>query len=336
MLTVLGRSHRTTRSAIPEATGSSSPSMSQGWTSSATAVRATLDVLELSNGRIPVPPNLTRTVIEIGCNGHNLAWDSPFGIRGVEGIKQHLPIAKQTHVLLVSFEPLLDKYTQYLSIQSGQLYAEEMLDKPDNRGRKELWSRVERPRPAGWSVPGRAIVLPFAVGMPEGTADFHVAQSDGCSSLLPMDANKHLDFRTPQKKWMVGFMQRFCGRSAAVRRVPVVSLGTILERWLPKRQIDYVRVDAQGYDLRVVLSAPPEALARVGAFELEITSSDLRTPYAGADLCPEVVGNMSRLGFRLIRKKDGTPLENVCQAKGLHSSVVFFRDPSKMSGGEDH
>ena len=88
-------------------------------------------------------------------------------------------------------------------------------------------------------------------------------------------------------------MRKLCGRGAAVRRVPVVSLGTILDRWLPDRTIEFLRVDAQGYDLRVILSAPPRALARVRALELEMTSSDLKLPYAGADSCPEVVGNLS-------------------------------------------
>ena len=288
-----------------------------GWTSTATAVRATLDVMELSNGRIPVPANLTGTMIEIGCNGHNLAWDTPFGVKGIDGIEQHLPISQQSHVFLISFEPLLDKYAQYLSIQSGQLHEQEMRD-------NTLWNRVEQPNPAGWSVPGRAIVLPFAVGAPEGTADFHVAQSDGCSSLLPMDVERNLDFRARGRNWMVGFMKRLCGRSAAVRRVPVVSLGTVLERWLPDRPIDYLRVDAQGYDLRVIQSAPPKALARVQALELEVTSSDLRLPYGGADSCLEVVGNLSSLGFRP-RRKDGKPFDRACEAKGWHGSVVFVR-----------
>ena len=86
-----------------------------GWTSTATAVRATLDVMELSNGRIPVPANLTGTMIEIGCNGHNLAWDTPFGVKGIDGIEQHLPISQQLHVFLISFEPLLDKYAVLLA-----------------------------------------------------------------------------------------------------------------------------------------------------------------------------------------------------------------------------
>ena len=80
----------------------------------------------------------------------------------------------------------------------------------------------------------------------------------------------------------------------------------------------------EGYDLRVILSAPPRALARVRVLELEMTSSDLKLPYAGADSCPEVVGNLSRLGFRP-RRKAGPFFDGVCGAKALHSSVVFVR-----------
>ena len=53
-----------------------------------------------------------------------------------------------------------------------------------------LRSRVEVPTTPGWSVPGRAIVLPYAIGSDEGFADFHVSRSDGCSSLLPIDYNE--------------------------------------------------------------------------------------------------------------------------------------------------
>ena len=95
---------------------------SAGWESTDTAVRASVDVLELSNGRISVPSNLSHTVIEIGCNGHNLAWDSAFDTKNVEGLKVGVPLSDQPKVLLVSFEPLLDKYANYLAIQSMPLH----------------------------------------------------------------------------------------------------------------------------------------------------------------------------------------------------------------------
>ena len=271
--------------------------LSEGWTNTGTAL-PTLTFL-LSNGQISVPSNLTHTVIEIGCNGHGLAWDTPFTVSGVDGIQFGVPLSKQPSVLLVSFEPLLDKYANYLALESVPKHIEQLHKPPSQLDQKRwqsaLWREIEQPPTLGWSVPGRAIVLPFAVGKAEGTATFHVSKSDGCSSLLPIDAAA-MQFKG-RRDWMKGFMQAACGQGAAVRRVPVVSLGTILDRWLPKRTIDYLKIDAQGYDLQVLLSASPQSLARVGALELEMTSSDLKLPYKGADSCDSTMGNPTALGF---------------------------------------
>ena len=305
--------------------------IAEGWTSTATNLRASLDVLELSDGQISVPPNLTHTVIEIGCNGHGLAWDSPFTVGGIDGISFGVPLSKQPNVLLVSFEPLLDKYANYLALEAVPKHITQLNKKPSKLDQKQwesaLWRQIEQPPALGWSVPGRAIVLPFAVGKAEGTATFHVSKSDGCSSLLPIDAAT-MKFNG-RHDWMKGFMEAACGQGAAERRVPVVSLGTILDRWLPGRRIDYLKIDAQGYDLQVLLSASPDSLARVGALELEVTSSDLKLPYKGADSCVETLGNLTALGFHAVSVDKATGkrsfLKNICRSTTFHGSTRFVR-----------
>ena len=147
------------------------------WSTSPTSVHAELQVLDLVNGRIPIPRSITAIVLEVGCNGHDLLWDKPLPIP-VPGIEPGVPIANQSHVLLVSFEPLLDKWALYLSKMKHAAIAKGVL-------------AIEHPSAPGWSVPGRAIVLPFAVGgPPDGDAELHVARSDGCSSLLRINASE--------------------------------------------------------------------------------------------------------------------------------------------------
>mmetsp|Transcript_11845 Transcript_11845/g.29325 ORF Transcript_11845/g.29325 Transcript_11845/m.29325 type:complete len:81 (-) Transcript_11845:1155-1397(-) len=77
-------------------------------TISPTAVYAPLQVLDLVAGQIPVPREITHIVLEIGCNGHNWLWNNILPVP-VPGIAANVPIANQSHVLLISFEPLLDK-----------------------------------------------------------------------------------------------------------------------------------------------------------------------------------------------------------------------------------
>ena len=158
--------------AVSEQTSRSMP-----WTSTQKAVHAQIQVLDLVNGHIPIPPKITHVVLEVGCNGHDLQWDKPLPIP-VPGIESGVPIVNQSHVLLISFEPLLDKYALYLSKMKHAAIAKGVL-------------AIEHPTSPGWSVPGRAIVLPFAVGgPPDADADLNVARSDGCSSLLRINASE--------------------------------------------------------------------------------------------------------------------------------------------------
>ena len=51
---------------------------------------------------------------------------------------------------------------------------------------------AKRAAPISWLEHSRARRRALAVGWPEGTANFHVAKSDGCS-LLPINATNHLE-----------------------------------------------------------------------------------------------------------------------------------------------
>ena len=270
-------------------------------------VRASLDLLELDGAQhFPVPDGITHIVVEIGCNGHGLLWNTPFG-KDIRGIRKGVGLSQEPHVLLVSFEPLLDKYATYLSIQNR-----------GSSGRDAITSASQTSPPIGWSVPGRAVVLPYAVGSSEDYADFHVAKTDGCSSMLPINNS--------MKKWSGDgsrFMSGVCGSEAATRRVPVISLRTILG-WFPNHKIAFVKIDAQGYDLHVALSAG-DAISRIEWLELEITGNKWHLPYVGAEKCSDVMAQLAAVGFIGSRNR---ALDNrLCNAT-FHGSMTFRQNAS--------
>ena len=234
---------------------------------SVSTLRAELDLLQLVDGKLPIPTGITHVVIEIGCSGFDRAWDSGINANSSIGIAPDIPISQQEHVLLLSFEPLLDKYARYLSIMPSASSGP-----------------MSKPARLGWSVPGRAIVLPYAVGEPEGFTEFHVHDNDGCSSLLAVE-------NTGQAVGPAG-----CFKERERRRVPVISMRTILE-WLPTSvRIAHAKIDAQGYDLRVAKSAG-DGLSRIESLTMEVTADTLHLPYSGADKCMDVVNYLQSVGF---------------------------------------
>ena len=267
-----------------------------GWRATQDGVHAEVQVLELHQGAIQIPDAITEIVVEIGANAHRWLWDEPLPV-ALPRIPLGKPLKNLSHVLLISFEPLLDKYAKYLSRQTVG----------------------EVPAAPGWSVPGRAIVLPFAVGSPEGDAQFNIGLMDGCSSMLPISQD---ELRGP---WagMDWFMWQGCAQVADTpRRVPVVSLDTVVNRWLRGRQVSFVKVDAQGYDLSVAQSGMASALRRITAMQLEITADHCHAGYVGGSRCTETVRGMASLGFDTKGNcSDARRFRN----KGCASDFIFFR-----------
>lgn len=233
-------------------------------------------------------------------------------------------------MLLVSFEPLLDKWAYYLSLHkhtAGLLPTSLHL-----RGRKG--ETMEDPPSLGWSAPNRAIVLPYAVGPSEdGYAEFQVARSDGCSSLLKLDPSsfkmanhsataRHRDVVKSERmaEWFRGECGTASESAKAARRVPIVRLQTILDEWLPGQRIAFVKIDAQGYDMHVAMSAG-DAISRIGAFELEVTGDRTHMPYKDAERCSDVMANMSARGFR---PSNGSWVLNACDNGTFHKPVTFY------------
>ena len=265
------------------------------WTATDTALVGNVHLLDLVNGSIPIPSNITNVVIEIGCNGHELQWNEPLDLQGLEappGILPNVRIRDQPNVLLLSFEPLLDKYAIYLSMLKSQ-GSEPKYNEVGEKKYNEWRLYMEQAPSVGWSVPGRAIVLPFAVGMPDGGADFHISLQDGCSSLGEIDpaSAKGEMAEMVRKGWG-------CGVLHSTRRVPMVSLETIVNRWLRHMpEVSYIKVDAQGFDLLVAQSVGAAA-PRVRLFKMEMTPDSSSLPTKGAVNCSGMVAGMQSLGYR--------------------------------------
>ena len=144
----------------------------------------------------------------------------------------------------VSVEPLLDKY---LRISSRWRH-----------GAGDGYQPLAR-------YHDRGLILPVALGdvgdQPQ-VRTLHVGTANaGCSSLREVDRHSN------RLKW--------CKRSAEAREVPVLSLRTLLS-WIhpPHREVEFLKVDAQGMDVDIVRSAG-SAISRVRS--PSISSSSPRT-----------------------------------------------------------
>jgi len=168
---------------------------------------------------------------------------------------------------LVSFEPLLHHYSALVA-------------------RKTKASMLQR---LG-SHSDRGLVLPLAVSPQEGFAELRIAGPfDGCASLLhEHSARQRWDCANPKY-------------STEVRRVPAVSLHTVLGSWLAWEEgggwpIDYLKVDAQGFDVEVVRSAGDE-LSRIMRVMLEVPRDGCERMYKGSLHCSEIIVAMKEMGF---------------------------------------
>ena len=169
---------------------------------------------------------------------------------------------------LISFEPLLDKYGTLLSRNSMH----------DHRS------------PLGHHHK-RGLVLPFAVAKRDGFATFHLDGTvDGCASLLNATGRRSIH----------GCASTGSG-DREERRVPTVSLRTVLGRWLAWEEgggwpVAYLKIDSQGMDVQVLESAG-ELMGRIQQVEMEVVRDTCPRMYEAAPSCSESVEAMARFGF---------------------------------------
>lgn len=210
---------------------------------------------------------------------------------------------------LVSFEPLLDKYAANLAGRSKAVM------------RTTLGHHHRR-----------GVILPFAVGPTQGVFDLQVSDIDGCSSLL--------NFTAPSQGKKSG--RPGCSVARERRRVPGITLRTVMG-WLPAgSEVDFVKSDIQGVDLLALKSAGDQ-LPRIRRVQMEAALGHHYND--GSPDCTTVVSEMGALGFRLASPVEidgfaplegafGTPLvyagsPTTCASTDKQEVDIFFirRDP---------
>tara|TARA_B110001452_G_scaffold261682_1_gene260758 strand:- start:369 stop:1397 length:1029 start_codon:yes stop_codon:yes gene_type:complete len=210
---------------------------------------------------------------------------------------------------VVSFEPLLDKYASNLAGRSKAVM------------RATLGHHHRR-----------GVILPFAVGPTQGVFDLQVSDIDGCSSLLNFTA-------PPQGKKSA---RPGCSVARERRRVPGVTLRTVMG-WLPAgSEVDFLKSDIQGMDLLALKSAGDQ-LPRIRRVQMEAALGHHYND--GSPDCTTVMAEMTTLGFRLASPVEidgfaplegafGTPLvyagsPTTCASTDKQEVDIFFirRDP---------
>ena len=234
--------------------------------------------------------------LEVGANNHELEREElePLLHDGPNGF-------------LLSFEPLLDKYSYLISFSSG--------GGAENNAAVNLGLQHRR-----------GMALPYAIGAHCGaevrTSVFHVTSLDGCSSLRAPS----LDFEKNQKagvsgmSWPSWVVER-CSHLQEERVVPCVPLSTVIGEWLGGRYMARMKIDAQGSDLDVIKSAG-EYLDRLLYVSMEVHSNLAAPIYHGQPPCEEVLVTMKRLGFVLA---DERRLGSACNMSRPESDLDFIR-----------
>lgn len=211
-------------------------------------------------GNLPEVPS--EFYLEVGSNSRNVMQDDT-----------KMKAAFARGAFLITFEPLIDKYAQLLTRYDG--------GQADHR--RQLGLQHEH-----------GLVLPFAVGC-SGSAAFHVAQVDGCSSVLPMRGSA---FGADPKsaKWPA-WVKDDCAKDLEQRTVPCVSLEQVIGDWLGGKDVAHIKIDAQGFDLNVVKSAGKH-VEKLKSVHMEVQCDSAAMIYVDQPNCTSVYTEMSRLGFQ--------------------------------------
>ncbi|CAK9013540.1 unnamed protein product [Durusdinium trenchii] len=234
--------------------------------------------------------------LEVGANNHELEREQ------LEPLLQDGP-----NGFLVSFEPLLDKYSYLISFSSG--------GGAENNAAVNLGLQHRR-----------GLALPYAIGDKcgaESTAVFHVTSLDGCSSLrapTPDFEKENQRAGISGMSWPRWVVER-CSNLQEERVVPCASLATVIGQWLAGRHIARMKIDAQGSDLDVLKSAGPY-LDRVLYVTMEVHSKLAAPIYHGQASCEEVLLTMKQLGFVLA---DSRRIRSACNMTMPESDLDFVR-----------
>jgi FkbM family methyltransferase len=161
-----------------------------------------------------------------------------------------------------------------------------------------------------WRVAGKAmgklrnfVVIPMAVAEEDGTSVFHVTKADEASSLLPFDAEG-------LSRWEGRELLRLESKV----QVPTIRLDTFMNL-MEIESVDYLKIDAQGADLKVLRSAGSR-LRDVQEIQLEVDISPVRL-YQGSPSFDDILQYLSGQGFSLADRE--------IQIEGCEENLTFIR-----------
>mmetsp|Transcript_61547 Transcript_61547/g.170650 ORF Transcript_61547/g.170650 Transcript_61547/m.170650 type:complete len:346 (-) Transcript_61547:42-1079(-) len=232
-------------------------------------------------------PGLHAQVLDLLPNG---TIPIPHGIRriflevGTNSIdtldEDELPLFPDAFV--VAFEPVLHQYASLLSrgARHSQL--------------RRLGEHHEH-----------GLLLPFAITPGGNSVELRIGgKDDSCASvLLPSGRRGPRDCANPNLP-------------QEVRTVPAVSLRTVLGSWLAWQSgggwpIDYLKIDAQGFDVEVLRSAG-ELLPRIRRVLLEVPADECEPLYVGSMHCSEIVAALAGLGYAAAYNRSCAQFLGVC------------------------
>lgn len=171
-----------------------------------------------------------------------------------------------------------------------------------------------------WTHPNFNL-LPFGVSLETGLKTFfeHSGETNPCNSFLQHNenylgttthtlkgdaVNEYYGKKKPGDKGWVAFRELRRGQAstkdAKPRLVPTIRLDDLIS--LTNRDIDFIKIDAQGYDYHVFLSTG-KLKRKVKVVQVEVQdlpAGDNRVMYSGAVLKKEMIKKMEEHGFDLI------------------------------------
>ena len=266
-------------------------------------LQATLDLAWLhSNGTLFMPPDTMDILIEIGANSRN-TMDLEV-------------MPNRTTSYLLTFEPILDKFATLLS-RNSRADTKSILGRHHQRG----------------------TVLPYAVGKVDGFATFNLSPVDGCSSLLKAHRSRN--------ETRYGPMADLCAPIESIaseaifteeRRVPTISLQTVLSKWLAWDggggwPISFMKIDAQGFDTGIFDSIAGTGLVeRIQAVSMETRKDGCRLLYettGSSPHCGPMVHQMAKYGFKPDLDCRHTAFNKECEA-----DIIFRREGVRRGCGE--
>ncbi|KAF4682612.1 hypothetical protein FOZ62_024853, partial [Perkinsus olseni] len=209
-------------------------------------------------------------------------------------------------------EGILEKFmrNEYIEIPSG---AKSIIVDVGAFNKTEFWERLLlgdvlvlgfEPMPSKFAQHPRhpnLILLPAAVGTVPGVRSIYIPEYEECATMLPgipdaaVFSDQHQDFI------------RECSGGARVElQVPVVRLEDALQKLPEGIPIDLLKVDAQGMDLDVVLSAGrflnSSVIKRLKLEVWNVAPKDRELlPYPEAPVKPEITAVLQSYGFSIER-----------------------------------